>query len=149
MTRMVRQRSASGGFTLIEILVVIIIVGVLAGLGMPLLFRNVERSRAAEALNTLGVIRRAIESCATQYNMDATNCTSFNNIGMSDPSNSAGNPTSHFNYIFVGGGVGPSYSLTASRTVLDNGDTTSSVVISRVGGGPVTRFGTSDFAGIQ
>ena len=44
------------GFTLLEILVVIIIVGVLASVAMPSLFKNVEKSRGSEALNALGTI---------------------------------------------------------------------------------------------
>ena len=48
-----RMGNNKSGFTLLEILVVIIIVGVLASVAMPQLFRNVERSRATEALESL------------------------------------------------------------------------------------------------
>ena len=59
-----RTVNNKSGFTLLEILVVIIILGVLASVDMPQLFRNVERSRATEALESLGATKRAIEACA-------------------------------------------------------------------------------------
>ena len=45
------------GFTLLELIVVIIILGVLATLGMSQYFRVVEKSRSAEAKMVLGHIR--------------------------------------------------------------------------------------------
>jgi prepilin-type N-terminal cleavage/methylation domain-containing protein len=132
------------GFTLLEILVVIIIVGVLASVAMPTLFRNVERSRATEALNTLGVVRRAITGCGMQFNNNYTTCNSFNTIGMADPSGAAG---SHFNYTIPAAGNG-SYTVTATRTSLDNGVTTDSISI-LLNAGAITRTGVTAFAGIQ
>jgi len=45
------------GFTLLELLIVIIIVGVLATLALPNFLRGVERARWAEAKNILGALR--------------------------------------------------------------------------------------------
>lgn len=87
------------GFTLMEVLIVIIIVGVLAGIAMPLLFRNIERSRATEALETVGEIRRSVEACAMQFNNNFTLCSNFSSIAMSDPSYDAStNASAHFAY---------------------------------------------------
>lgn len=47
------------GFTLMELIVVVIIVGILAMVGLPQFFQVAERGRAAEAAGILGTIRSA------------------------------------------------------------------------------------------
>jgi type IV pilus assembly protein PilA len=134
------------GFTLLEILVVIIIVGVLASVAMPSLFRNVERSRAVEAFFTLGVIKRQMDGCSMQFNGNYTTCGTFNQMGMQDPSNSS-NPLSHFNYAISGVGQG-AFTITATRASLDNGATGDSISVI-LNAGTLTRTGITAFAGIQ
>ena len=133
------------GFTLLEILVVIIIVGVLAAVAMPTLFRNVERSRASEALNTLGVVKRQMDGCAMQFGgTDYTNCGTFNAIGMTDPS---GSVATHFSYTIPAAGAA-SFTLRATRVALDNG-TPGDTINLVLAAGVITRSGDGAFAGIQ
>ena len=47
------------GFTLIELIIVIVIIGILASIGIPQYQKVVDKSKAAEAVNALGSIRRA------------------------------------------------------------------------------------------
>ena len=47
------------GFTLLELLMVVIIIAILAAIALPQYFRAAERSRASEALNLLATIRGA------------------------------------------------------------------------------------------
>ncbi|MFA6584502.1 MAG: prepilin-type N-terminal cleavage/methylation domain-containing protein [Elusimicrobiaceae bacterium] len=49
------------GFTLVELAVVIVIIGVLAAFGVPRFREAVERSKAGEAFNYLGAVRSSQE----------------------------------------------------------------------------------------
>src|ERR1700694_2663262 len=49
------------GFTLVELAVVIVIIGVLAAFGVPRFLKSVERSKAAEAFAYLSSVRAAQE----------------------------------------------------------------------------------------
>jgi prepilin-type N-terminal cleavage/methylation domain-containing protein len=49
------------GFTLVELAVVIVIIGVLAAFGVPKFLKSVERSKAAEAFQYLASVRSAEE----------------------------------------------------------------------------------------
>ena len=49
------------GFTLVELAVVIVIIGVLAAFGVPKFLKSVERSKAAEAFQYLAAVRAAQE----------------------------------------------------------------------------------------
>ncbi len=48
------------GFTLIEVLIVLIIIGILSTLLMPQIGGMIERARTAEAMGVLGAIRSAL-----------------------------------------------------------------------------------------
>ena len=162
-----KKMNNKSGFTLLEILVVIIIVGVLASVAMPQLFANVERSRSSEALNTMGVVKRAIEVCANQFNGNGATCNTFAAIAVPDPSSAAGNTSAHFNYTIgastapaaacvaaAGAPAGPVgdaaiYRIVANRVALDNGTAGDLVCLDRRTDGTTTRSGTGNFAGIQ
>lgn len=54
------ELSRQRGFTLIEVMITIMIIGVLASAATPMLTNSVERARATEATAALGSIRRAL-----------------------------------------------------------------------------------------
>jgi len=134
------------GFTLLEIIIVIIIVGVLASLALPRFFSTIEYSRSTEALNALGVVRKSILRCSLIDN-DATGCgdTSYAELDIDDPSASVG---SHYSgYAIVINGAA-SYTITATRNGVDGGDGTSTIVLN-VDTTGITRSGTGVFSSIK
>ena len=55
------------GFSLIEILVVVIIIAILAGLAIPMYFQYVDRAKSLEAQTALSAIRGAFNIHFQQY----------------------------------------------------------------------------------
>jgi len=71
----VREQSSLTGFTLIELVIVVIIIGILAAIALPRYGKTVENSRVAEATSILGTIRAAQMRYVAEYD-DYTNVLS-------------------------------------------------------------------------
>ena len=69
MTQRLNERS---GFTLLELLMVVIIIGILASLALPAFFRATEKARSAEAQIILGQIRGAVQRYCVENNYVAS-----------------------------------------------------------------------------
>src|SRR5438270_5148397 len=72
------------GFTLVELAVVIVIIGVLAAFGVPRFLKSVERSKAAEAFSYLAAVRDAQERYQARQGTYATDLTALD-ISFSPP----------------------------------------------------------------
>jgi len=131
-----RQKS---GFTLLEIIVVILIVAVLAGLALPRFFRTVEYSRGMEALTNLGSIRQAMQRCYL-FDNSYVNCT-LSDLDIEDPGTA---PNALFSYA-VSGQTASAFLITANRNTAQNGDGTSTITIDQDG----NRGGTGVYSSIR
>jgi prepilin-type N-terminal cleavage/methylation domain-containing protein len=72
------------GFTLVELAVVIVIIGVLAAFGVPRFLKSVERSKAAEAFAYLTTVRAAQERYQARQGTYASDLTQLD-IEMQTP----------------------------------------------------------------
>lgn len=94
------KRKNEKGFTIIELMVVILIMGILATIAIPKVFAYVAKSKVAEGPQVLASWARLQET----YFMDQAKVGSFDDIGFKDPSAQS----KYFKYTQVatnGGGV--------------------------------------------
>lgn len=128
------------GYTLLEIIVVIIIVGVLASLALPRFFATIEYAHSTEALTALTTIRGSMERCYVQRFEDYANCTTFTNLDVGDPGNA---PNAHFSYSFLNAGPA-GYSIVATRNTRSGGNAGDTITLTQTTA-DVTRTGTGAF----
>ncbi|VAX34814.1 hypothetical protein MNBD_UNCLBAC01-1578 [hydrothermal vent metagenome] len=156
-----KKMNNKSGFTLLEIIIVIIIVGVLASLALPKFFQTVEFSRSTEATNVLGSAKRSADRCSMMggASADYSSCNTFSALAMEDPGLS---PNAHFCYAISWSS--PTLTMVATRNGTNSGDgsgdyTDVAACLAGSGSiitfalnattGAVTKSGTGPFAGIQ
>ncbi|MEW5895394.1 MAG: prepilin-type N-terminal cleavage/methylation domain-containing protein [Candidatus Omnitrophota bacterium] len=113
------------GFTLLELVIVVIIIGVLASLALPRMVSMIEGSRSAEAISALTSIRSALERYYLMHPGEEVFASSdqtetFEMLGLDDPGSS---PGSNFGYLasisMIGGEA--SFFSAAVRNYNNNG----------------------------
>ncbi|WP_152054036.1 type IV pilin protein [Tautonia marina] len=131
------------GFTLVELAVVVVIIGVLAAFGVPRFLMSVERSKAAEAFAYLSAVRNAQErfharegiysDTLTDLDIQAPTPKYFN------PGPITGNPDLELSWTMTLTRIGPSagyenYEVTFNEEGYDAINSTISAEINPVGG---------------
>src|SRR5439155_16515917 len=118
MLKLLKRRGANeAGFTLMELIVVVLIVGILAAVGVPLYLGYVRDSRLAEAKALAGAALTAAQACAQNDPSGAT-------CKLADLAQRIG--------VTAGGGSGDGrWTIGITQVTLD-------VTNNKFGGGPIT-----------
>ncbi len=137
--RIGKCKNSNLGFTLVELLVAIAIIGIMATLAIPRLTPQTERARSAEAVSILGAIRQGEESYFLENGVyqplaAADPQATWNLIGMDNPTLTA----RYFVYLVTTTNA-PAFTATATRN--NTNDTNNN------NGRTITLDNTGTFAG--
>lgn len=105
------------GFTLLELVVVIIVIGILAALGFTQYARLIEKGRGAEAKQILGTLRSQAAAFYLEYNTLSAFTTAKAGIGTANDEIPSVARTSHyFYYTFAVPASNDQLTITATRS---------------------------------
>ena len=96
------MKTRNHGFTLLELLMVVIIIGILAALALPSYYRAAERSRSSEIVRVMGAVRDAAQRYCVESN--GTPAAAFTDLDIENPSDLVAQPVLNNRWNIVGAG---------------------------------------------
>jgi prepilin-type N-terminal cleavage/methylation domain-containing protein len=107
------KKNVLDGFTLIELMVVILIIGILASISIPSFMQSMEFSRQKEATTTLQLIYNAEKI----YRLDkAPHCYTSNFVNMASYIENPNLTADYYNYAIAAAGASPQiFTATGTR----------------------------------
>lgn len=139
-----RYRRSQAGFTLVELLIVVVILSILAGIVVPKLISPTEDAKSSALEGNLAIMNKAIEIYSLEHrgNYPGTIAaeTTWDNFvqQMTLPTNRAGNPGASYGP-YLRTGVAP-----ANQTIAWLYDATNGVIYGRSGSGGAVIFDADD-----
>ena len=82
MMRLPPRKQEANGFTLVEAMITVVIVGILSSIALPNYFSQVQRTRQNEAASTLAQLQTTVATYLDEFNLSPVDWADLNDIAV-------------------------------------------------------------------